>query len=125
MMINVYAAWIAMLVGVITGVLTGIYFHKEEFLGGYGSWPRRITRLGHISFFGLGFMNLLFALTVRSFEISEGIQTASFLLVVGLISMPLVCYVSAFRKSFRFFFFVPVLSVLVAIAFFIWRLFQL
>ena len=32
-------------------------------MGGYGSFRRRLARLGHISFFGLGFLNLLLAFT--------------------------------------------------------------
>lgn len=125
MMINVYAAWIAILVGVVTGIITGVFFHKEEFLGGYGSWRRRLMRLGHVSFFGLGFINLLFALTVFSLGIESGIEAASVFLVIGLITMPLVCYLSAFRKMFRHLFFIPVLSVLGGVVLLLWRLRQL
>ncbi len=122
MMLNIYAAWIAILVGVLTGITTGIFFHKEEFLGGYSSWTRRLMRLGHVSFFGLGFINLLFALTVRTLGIESGIEAASVLFVIGLITMPTVCYLSAFRKVFRHLFFIPVLSILIAVILSIWGL---
>ncbi len=125
MMINVYAGWMAILVGVLTGMITGVFFHKEEFLGGYGSWTRSLMRLGHISFFGLGIINLLFALTARNLGIESGIEATSVLLVIGLITMPLVCYLSAFHMAFRHLFFVPVLSVLAGVALFIWRLRQI
>ena len=61
--INLYAAWIGMLLGGIFGAIQGLFFHKEEWLGGYGSWRRRITRLGHISFFGIAFINISFVFT--------------------------------------------------------------
>ena len=125
MIINVYAAWIAILVGVLTGIITGAFFHKEEFLDGYSSWTRRLLRLGHVSFFGLGFINLLFALTVRTLAIESGIKATSVFLVIGLITMPLVCYLSAFRKLFRHLFFIPVFSVLAGVALFLWRLQQI
>ncbi len=125
MMLNVYAAWIAILVGVLTGILTGVFFHKEEFLGGYSSWTRRLMRLGHVSFFGLGFINLLFALTVRTLEIESGYKEASVLFVIGLMTMPTVCYLSAFRKTFHHLFFIPVLSTLAGVILFLWRLQQL
>jgi hypothetical protein len=125
MMVNVYAAWIAIMVGVLTGITTGVFFQKEEFLGGYGSWTRRLMRLGHVSFFGLGFINLLFALTVLTLEIESGIEAASVFFVIGLITMPMVCYLSAFRKVFRHLFFIPVLSILTAVMLFLWRLQQL
>ena len=121
-MLNIYAAWIAILVGVLTGITTGIFFHKEEFLGGYSSWTRRLMRLGHVSFFGLGFINLLFALTSRTLGIESGIEAASVLFVIGLITMPTVCYLSAFRKVFRHLFFIPVLSILIAVILSIWGL---
>lgn len=124
-MINVLAAWIAIFAGVLTGTIAGVFFHEEEFLGGYSSWTRRLMRLGHISFFGLGFINLLFALTVLTLGIESGIKAVSTFLVIGAITMPLVCYLSAFRKVFRHLFFIPVLSVLSGVLLFLWRLQQL
>ena len=124
-MLNIYAAWFAILIGVLTGITTGIFFHDEQFMGGYGSWTRRLMRLGHVSFFGLGFINLLFALTARTLGIESGFQTASVLFVIGLITMPMVCYLSAFRKPFRHLFFIPVLSTLTAVTLFLWGLQQL
>lgn len=122
MFINILAGWIAIFVGVITGLITGIFFHKDDFLGGYDSWTRRLMRLGHVSFFGLGFVNILFFVTVNAVGIESDIRLSSILFVVGLITMPLVCYLSAFKKNFRQLFFIPVLSVLIATAVFVWKL---
>ncbi len=122
MNLNVHAAWIGMLLGCLGGAFVGLFFHREDFLGGYDSWRRRLTRLGHISFFGLGLINLGFASTTRFLDVADGISLASNLLVVGAVTMPLVCYLSAWRIAFRHLFFIPASSVTVGIAALRWRI---
>jgi hypothetical protein len=109
---NLYAAWSGILLGFVTGTLQGLFFHQEEWLGGYSSWPRRMTRLGHISFFGLAFINLAFVLTVKYLEIGTGLFWPSLLLIVGAGTMPAVCYLAAWKKPMRNLFFVPVLALI-------------
>ena len=122
MTMNLYAAWIGLLLAVLSGVISGLFFHEESWLGGYATWPRRMTRLGHISLFGLGFVNLAFFLTAQVLEIKSGLTVSAVLLIIGAATMPTVCYLAAFRKPFRHLFFVPVLSVGLGIAMFLWRL---
>jgi hypothetical protein len=117
--VNLYAAWIGILVGFVTGTIQGLWFHDDHWLGGYGSWPRRMTRLGHIACFGLGIVNLGYALTIRSLGLATVSLWPSRLFIVGLVSMPLVCYLSAFRKPLRYLFPIPVLSLLTAALVFI------
>jgi predicted exporter len=86
-------------------------------MGGYSSFRRRMTRLGHISFWGLGFVNMMFAFSVRAVEFRTiNTQVSSVALIVGLITMPLCCFLTAWRKSFRCLFPIPVISVLVGVA---------
>lgn len=111
--IHLVAAWIGFLCGVISGAVAGLFFHRENWLGGYGSYPRRLVRLGHISLFGLGFLNALFALTVAAREVPElSGHLASLGLLIGAITMPICCFAVAWRKSLRFLFPVPVASLL-------------
>ena len=110
---NLHAAWIGILLGSVAGAIQGLFFRREDWLGGYGSWQRRMTRLGHISFFGLAFVNLAFALTARTLEFDGSVVWASRLFIVGAITMPLLCYVSSFKETARHLFFIPVLSVIV------------
>ncbi len=117
--LNLYAAWIGILLGIIAGAVQGMFFHDEKWLGGYGTWRRRMIRLGHISLFGIGFINALFAFTVVCFDITGPLLLSSLLLVIGAITMPLVCYLSAFKKFFRHLFFIPVLSILVGTGIFV------
>ena len=124
MIMNLYAAWIGLLLGCVAGAVPGLFFHKPEWLGGYGSWARRLVRLAHISFFGLGFINLAAALTAVALGLKGGLAAASGLLLAGAVLMPLVCYLSAWRAGFRHLFFLPASSVTLGVAAFLWRMLQ-
>ena len=89
----------------------GVQFHSPMWLGGYGSWPRRMVRLGHISFFGLALLNLAYALTVSHLQLTANLAAPSWLFIVAAITMPLICFLSAWRQNFRHLFFVPVASL--------------
>lgn len=113
--LNLIAGWGGFLAGALTGALLGLFFHQEKWLGGYGSFPRRMMRLGHIACFGLGLINILFAFTAATLPASELAGRASLLLVVGLVTMPLNCFLTAWREWFRHLFFVPAGSTLAGI----------
>ena len=117
--INFYAAWIGIALGFVAGAIIGMFFHDDYWAGGYVSWQRRMIRLGHISFFGLAFINLSFALSVKVYSIYFGDQIISDLFVIGAISMPIVCFLSAYKKNFRHLFFIPVVSLISGVAYFI------
>ena len=113
---NLLAGWIGFLAGAATGALIGLFFHRDDWLGGYGSYPRRLIRLGHIACFGLGLINILFALTAVHLPSGLVARAASVLLIIGLITMPLTCFLTAWRKPFRHLFFIPAGSTLIGIA---------
>ena len=113
--LNIFAGWIGVIGGVLSGAFIGLYFHKEDWVGGYGSFTRRMLRLGHISFFGIGFLNFAIGLTLAAVTIPNNhVMVASYAMVAGAITMPLLCFLTAWRKPFRHLFPVPVVSVLVA-----------
>ncbi|MGW8283744.1 MAG: hypothetical protein ACWGON_10635 [Gemmatimonadota bacterium] len=122
MSVNLYAAWICFLCGALAGATTGLFFHGEDWLGGYSRWRRRMVRLGHIAFFGIGLLNLAFVLSAESVGLTSGLELPSVLLILGAVTMPAVCYLSAYRDPFRNLFFIPAGAVTVAIAVFLWRL---
>jgi hypothetical protein len=116
--VNLLAGWTSLLLGFVSGAVPGLYFWREEWLGGYGSWRRRMVRLAHISFFGLGFINLFFALTLAQLGLSATsgpLYLASWLLVTGNWAMPAVCYLAAWRLPFRHLFFIPVICELLGV----------
>jgi hypothetical protein len=110
---NLILAWIWILLGFTSGMVLGMFFHGENWLGGYGSFKRRMYRLGHISFFGLGAVNLLFCLTVQNFSLSgPQIHYASLAFIVGAIAMPVCCVVVAHFPKAHMIFAVPVVSLI-------------
>jgi Kef-type K+ transport system membrane component KefB len=112
---NLLAGWIGLLGGVLSGAIIGLFFHRDDWVGGYGSFSRRMIRLGHISFFGIGFLNFALGLTFTAVSLSAShMQVAAYAMVVGAITMPLLCFLTAWRKAFRHLFFIPVISVLVS-----------
>ncbi len=114
--LHILIGWGAILLGVVSGAVIGLFFHKEDWAGGYGSFRRRMIRLGHISFFGLGFINLMFGLTLQVITLPVAhISLASFGFLIGVITMPLCCFLAAWKKPFRHLFPIPVLSILAGI----------
>jgi hypothetical protein len=111
MISNLMVGWIGMLGGVITGAAIGLFFEREDWMGGYASFRRRLSRLGHIAFFGLGFVNILFGLTTSGVAPSGWLQVASWSLVIGAATMPVCCFLTAWRSGFARLFPIPVVSV--------------
>ena len=114
---NLAFGWIWILVGFVSGMLIGLRFHDERWLGGYGSHPRRMIRLGHVSFLGLGFVNILWALSAPHMRLgAPWMSLAAATLVVGAVTMPLCCGLMAWRPALKPLFAVPVASLLVGAA---------
>jgi hypothetical protein len=110
--LNLIAAWMGILLGFGSGLMLGLFFHRENWLGGYASLMRRLYRLAHSSFFGLGAVNLLFYFTVQRLPASPAIVIAAWAFIVGAISMPICCLLMAHFPRAHMFFGVPVLSLL-------------
>src|SRR5262252_8998785 len=110
--LNLVLAWVGILLGFLSGLALGLFFHREDWLGGYASFRRRLYRLAHISLFGLALVNLMFYLTARVFTAFPGaLCIASWAFIVGAVSMPACCLLVAHRPRSRMLFAVPVLSL--------------
>jgi hypothetical protein len=109
--LNLVLAWIWVLLGFLSGLALGLFFNRDDWLGGYGSWRRRLYRLAHISFFGLGAVNLFFWVTAQQFK-GVVVDAASILFVIGAISMPICCVLMAHFPRQQKLFAVPVLSLI-------------
>jgi hypothetical protein len=122
---NLALGWLWIVLGFACGGLMGLRFHAENWLGGYGSFPRRLYRLGHIAFFGLGFINLLFVFTawVVGGE-GNGWMVSARAFLIGAITMPPCCLLMAHRPQWRppVLFAVPVASLLIAGVSLLWQL---
>jgi len=121
--INLVFAWAWIVAGFASGLVMGLFFNREQWLGGYTSLKRRLFRLAHISFFGLGAVNLMYYFTARyalGTSVLQGVAAWGF--VVGGITMPLACVIMARWTGAKMVFAVPVMSLLLSGALTIWEL---
>ena len=115
---NLVAAWVGILLGFISGLYLGLNFHRENWLGGYGSFKRRLYRLGHISFFGLAAVNFMFYVSVeRLSPQSPLLGPAGWAFIMGAVSMPVCCLIMAHFPKGHALFAIPVISLLLGGAF--------
>lgn len=116
MWINQIFGWVWIFLGFLSGTLMGLFFHDEKWLGGYGSHRRRLIRLGHISFLGLGILNILFCQTFLNYTIdSLFLVFASWLFIAGGVMMPLCCGIMAWKKNWYLVFSFPVTALTLAV----------
>lgn len=123
---NLILAWLWILLGFLSGFVMGLGFHDEKWLGGYASHKRRLYRLGHISFFGLALMNLMFYFTARdwsNFSTCASIASGGFLL--GAVTMPLCCLIMAHHPKLRAIFAIPVINLVGAGVLTLWEVVKL
>lgn len=115
--LNWFAGWVLILLAFVTGAVIGLFFHREEFLGGYQSFPRRLLRLGHIALAALGMMNVIFSLSPWPAPAHWTGHAASLCFIAGGITMPAACFLTSWRKPFRHVFVVPVVALFLAVIF--------
>ena len=113
--LNWFGGWVLILIGFASGSLLGLFFHREEFLGGYASFRRRIIRLGHIALVALGMMNVLFGISPGPTAARWQAQAGSICFLAGGIAMPAVCFLTGWRGWYQRFFLVPVALLVSAV----------
>jgi len=113
--LNFVAGWWLILTAFVSGAAIGLGFHREEFLGGYGSFRRRLVRLGHIALAALGMLNVVYGYAPVPTGTGLVSNLPGIFFLGGGISMPLVCFLSAWRQPFRHLFFVPVVQLVAAV----------
>ncbi len=112
--------------GFATGMILGLNFHRENWLGGYGSHRRRLYRLGHISFFGLGVVNAMFYGTASVLRLASHFsQVAAWAFIVGAATMPVCCLIMAHWPKGRMLFAIPVSSLLTGGVLTLWEIIKL
>ena len=115
MALHWYAGWSLVLAGLLLGSGLGLFFHRDDFLGGYGSFRRRLVRLGHVALIALGLVNVIFSLALGSTAERELASLGSWPLLVGSFSMPVMCFLTAWRPGFRAGFALPILALVAAV----------
>ncbi|HVU32957.1 MAG TPA: hypothetical protein VHE61_05960 [Opitutaceae bacterium] len=106
--LNFFVGWCLILGAFVVGAAIGIGFHRDGYLGGYASFRRRLLRLGHVALAALGILNVLFGLAPVPVAGTTMSCWSGGLLIAGGATMPLICFLAAWRPPFRHLFFVPV-----------------
>lgn len=118
--LNWYVGWALLLSAFVTGSIIGWFFQRDDFLGGYMSFRRRLIRLGHVAQAALGIVNVLYGLSPWPQESTSQARAASLAFLTGGITMPVVCFLTGWKKSFYRFFFVPVAALILAVLLTLW-----
>lgn len=115
-----------MAVGVGTGLIMGLWSFDgplpvPSWLGDYGDTPRRLARLGHIAFLGLGILNLLLADELpRSSLGRRGRTIAAVSMNVGNVLLPIALFIAAAWPPAKYSLGIPATSVFVALCLAAW-----
>jgi hypothetical protein len=118
---NRRVGWLSTCLGVISGSIMGLWsfdgpFAVPAWLGEYDQTSRRLARLGHIAFFGLGILNVLVAGELRRSGLGFwGRRTASWAMNFGNVFLPLTLFAAAAYRPLKYGMGAPVLAVLLAL----------
>jgi hypothetical protein len=118
---NRRVGWVSTCLGAASGVILGLWsfdgpFAVPAWLGEYDQTARRLARLGHIAFFGLGILNLLMAGELRRLALGPKIsRVASWVMNFGNVFLPLTLFAAAAYRPIKYFMSAPALAVFLAL----------
>jgi amino acid transporter len=112
--------WWSLVLGIATGLVMGLWsfdgpMATPSWIGEYADTSRRLIRLGHIAFIGLGILDILLAneLTRSSLDPRRRLL-ASRLMVAGNLGLPVALFIAAAWRPFKYVMGVPAMCVFVA-----------
>jgi hypothetical protein len=115
-----------MAVGIGTGLVMGMWSFDgpmpvPEWLGAYGDVSRRLARLGHIAFLGLGIIDVLLARELPRLALSAAMRrTASVAMILGNALLPPALFAAAACRPCKYLLPVPAIAVFVAVVLTAW-----
>ena len=116
--INRAIGWSSMALGVATGLVMGLWSFAGPVpspLGEYGDVSRRLARLGHIAFFGLGILNILLVREFHALDLGRGQRrVAAWAMNFGNVFLPLTLFAAAVWHPLKYTMPLPAISVFVA-----------
>ena len=118
--------WTSLADGVATGLVMGLWSFDgplpvPAWLGAYGDTPRRLARLGHIAFIGLGGINILLARELELSSLGAGARRAAAIAMnVGNVLLPLTLFAAALWHPAKYAMGIPATSVFVALTLAAW-----
>ena len=118
---NRCVGWTSTVVGAATGLIMGLWSFDGPvsvpgWLGEYGDTSRRLARLGHIAWFGLGILNVLLARELPGLGLRRNAKrVASLAMNFGNVGLPLALFAAALYRPLKYLMPWPAISVLVAL----------
>ena len=123
---NRLVGWTSLAIGVAVGLVMGLWsfdgpLQPPGWIGEYTDTSRRLVRLGHIAFIGLGAIDILLERElVRSALGQAGRRLASWSMVIGNVLLPVTLFASAAYRPIKYFMAVPASAVFVALVLAAW-----
>ena len=118
---NRLLGWTSLMLCVGTGLVMGLWSFSgpvsvPSWIGGYGDLPRRLIRLGHIAFFGLGVINILVAREIQNLHLEIRVKKwVCRAMNFGNVFLPLTLFASALFPPLKYGMSLPAMSVFAAL----------
>jgi hypothetical protein len=119
---NQLIGWLSLTLGVFSGLILGLWsfdgpVQVPNWIGNYEDTSRRLLRMGHISLFGVGILNILLA---REFPWAalgkKGTGTAMTCMTFGNVFLPTLLFGAAIYRPIKYLLPFPALSIFVALS---------
>ena len=113
--------WTCIAAGVGTGLILGLWSFDgpvavPSWIGEYGDTSRRLVRLGHIAFIGLGILNILLGRELPRLALGAGgRRLASLAMNFGNIFLPLTLFAAGAYRPLKLVMSAPAISVFLAL----------
>lgn len=123
---NRIIGWGSLVMGAGTGLVMGLWSFDgpaptPSWLGEYGDTSRRLARLGHIAFFGLGILNLLLARELPLLALgARAKRTAALAMSFGNVFLPLTLFGGAAFRPLKYLMSLPASAVFLALVIGLW-----
>jgi hypothetical protein len=123
---NRSVGWWSLAAGVLSGLVLGLWSFDgplpvPAFLGEYGDTSRRLARLGHIAFIGLGLINLLIDRELTASALGAASRRlASVAMNAGNVLLPPTLFAAAAWRPAKYAMALPATCVLVALVLVAW-----
>lgn len=118
---NRRVGWVSLAVGVTTGLVMGLWSFDgpvavPEWLGAYDATSRRLVRLGHIAFLGLGILDILLARELPRLDLGPAAKrVASRAMILGNVLLPVALFAAGACPPLKYVLPVPATAVFVAL----------
>ena len=118
---NRMVGWSSLATGVGVGLIMGLWsfdgpVQPPAWIGDYTDTSRRLIRLGHIAFIGLGLIDILMERELARSALGQaGRAVASWSMVVGNVLLPMALFAAAIYRPLKYGMALPASAVFLAL----------